>query len=81
MLNPGHDGLKSSGAARCVQEPKIDTSGLDGRITPAIPSRVVELDLTRVKKHQRARIDAAKAKGVERGRKRVIHRDAVKRAG
>jgi DNA invertase Pin-like site-specific DNA recombinase len=57
-------------AARRVREPEIDTSGPDGRITP---SMVVEMDLTRIKKRQRAGIAAAKAKGVCRVRQ-AVHR-------
>jgi DNA invertase Pin-like site-specific DNA recombinase len=72
VLNPRHE-LESRRAARRVREPEIDTSGQDGRITLATPSRVVEMDLTRIKKRQRAGIAAAKAKGVCRGRQ-AVHR-------
>jgi DNA invertase Pin-like site-specific DNA recombinase len=77
-LNLVHE-LESKGAALRVLEPEIDTSRPEGRIILTTLSMVAEMELTFIKERQRTGIDAAKAKGVYRGRKRFIDRDAVQR--
>ena len=76
VLNLVHE-LESKGAALRVLEPEIDTSRPEGRIILTTLSMVAEMELTFIKERQRAGIDAAKAKGIYKGRKRSIDRDAV----
>ena len=78
VLNLVHE-LESKGATLRVLEPEIDTSKPEGRIILTTLSMVAEMELTFIKERQRAGIDAAKAKGVYKGRKRSIDRDAVQR--
>ncbi len=76
VLNLVHE-LESKGAALRVLEPEIDTSRPEGRIILTTLSMVAEMELTFIKERQRAGIEAAKAKGIYKGRKRSIDRDAV----
>ena len=78
VLNLVHE-LESKGAALRVLEPEIDTSKPEGRIILTTLSMVAEMELTFIKERQRAGIEAAKAKGVYKGRKRSIDRDVVLR--
>ena len=78
VLNLVHD-LESKGAALRVLEPEIDTSRPEGRIILTTLSMVAEMELTFIKERQRAGIEAAKAKGIYKGRKKSIDRDAVER--
>jgi DNA invertase Pin-like site-specific DNA recombinase len=76
VLNLAHE-LESKGAALRVLEPEIDTSRPEGRMILTTLSMVAEMELTFIKERQRAGIEAAKAKGIYKGRKRSIDRDAV----
>ena len=78
VLNLVHE-LESKGGALRVLEPEIDTSRPEGRIILTTLSMVAEMELTFIKERQRAGIEAAKTKGVYKGRKRSIDRDAVQR--
>jgi DNA invertase Pin-like site-specific DNA recombinase len=78
VLNLVHE-LESKGAALRVLEPEIDTSRPEGRIILTTLSMVAEMELAFIKERQRAGIEAAKAKGVYKGRRRRIDRDAVQR--
>jgi DNA invertase Pin-like site-specific DNA recombinase len=78
VLNLVHE-LETKGAALRVLEPEIDTSRPEGRIILTTLSMVAEMELTFIKERQRAGIEAAKAKGVYKGRKKSIDRDAVQR--
>jgi DNA invertase Pin-like site-specific DNA recombinase len=78
VLNLVHE-LETKGAALRVLEPEIDTSRPEGRIILTTLSMVAEMELTFIKERQRAGIEAAKAKGVYKGRKKSIDRDAVRR--
>lgn len=78
VLNLVHE-LQSKGAALRVLEPEIDTSKPEGRIILTTLSMVAEMELTFIKERQRAGIEAAKAKGIYKGRKRSIDRDVVLR--
>ena len=78
VLNLVHE-LESKGAALRVLEPEIDTSRPEGRIILTTLSMVAEMELTFIKERQRAGIEAAKAKGIYKGRKKSIDRDAVQR--
>jgi DNA invertase Pin-like site-specific DNA recombinase len=76
VLNLVHE-LENKGAALRVLEPEIDTSRPEGRIILTTLSMVAEMELTFIKERQRAGIEAAKVKGIYKGRKRSIDRDAV----
>lgn len=78
VLNLVHE-LESKGAALRVLEPEIDTLRPEGRIILTTLSMVAEMELTFIKERQRAGIEAAKAKGIYKGRKRSIDRAAVQR--
>jgi DNA invertase Pin-like site-specific DNA recombinase len=78
VLNLVHE-LEGKGAALRVLEPEIDTSRPEGRIILTTLSMVAEMELTFIKERQRVGIEAAKAKGVYKGRRRRIDRDAVQR--
>ena len=78
VLNLVHE-LEAKSAALRVLEPEIDTSKPEGRIILTTLSMVAEMELTFIKERQRAGIEAAKAKGVYKGRKRTIDREAVHR--
>lgn len=78
VLNLVHE-LQGKGAALRVLEPEIDTSKPEGRIILTTLSMVAEMELTFIKERQRTGIEAAKAKGVYKGRKRSIDRHAVQR--
>mgnify|MGYP000155970057 FL=1 len=78
VLNLVHE-LEAKSAALRVLEPEIDTSKPEGRIILTTLSMVAEMELTFIKERQRAGIEAAKAKGVYKGRKRTINREAVQR--
>jgi DNA invertase Pin-like site-specific DNA recombinase len=78
VLNLVHE-LESKGAALHVLEPQIETSTPEGRIILTTLSMVAEMELTFIKERQRAGIEAAKTKGVYKGRKRAIDRDTVRR--
>ncbi len=75
-LNLVHE-LESKGAALRVLEPEIYTSKPEGRIILTTLSMVAEMEVQFIRERQRAGIDAAKAKGIYKGRKRSIDRDAV----
>jgi hypothetical protein len=51
----------------------------EGRIILTTLSMVAEMELTFIKERQRAGIDAARAMGVYKGRKKSIDREAVRR--
>lgn len=59
-------------AALRVLEPEIDTSKPEGRIILTTLSMVAEMEVQFIKERQRAGIEAAKAKGIYKGRKRTI---------
>ena len=77
VLNLVHD-LEERGASLRVLEPEIDTSKSEGRIILTTLAMVAEMELTFIKERQRAGIEAARARGVYKGRKRSIDRDAVR---
>ena len=78
VLNLVHE-LEAKGASLRVLEPEIDTSKPEGRIVLTTLAMVAEMELGFIKERQRAGIEAAKAKGVYKGRKRSVDRDAVQR--
>ena len=69
VLNLVHD-LDERGACLRVLEPAIDTCGPMGRMVLTVLGMVAEMELGFIKERKRAGIDAAKAKGIYKGRPR-----------
>jgi DNA invertase Pin-like site-specific DNA recombinase len=67
VLNLVHE-LEQKGASLRVLEPAIDTAGPVGKMVLTVLGMVAEMELTFIKERQRAGIEAAKAKGVYKGR-------------
>jgi DNA invertase Pin-like site-specific DNA recombinase len=67
VLNLVHE-LDERGACLRVLEPAIDTGGPMGRMVLTVLGMVAEMELGFIRDRQRAGIDAAKAKGVYKGR-------------
>ena len=61
-----------------VLEPAIDTSGPMGTMILTVLGMVSELELGFIKERQRAGIEAAKAKGVYKGRPNSLDHDQIK---
>ena len=77
VLNPVHD-LDSKGAALRVLEPDVTTAGDLGRLVVTVLGMVADLELKFIRDRQRAGIDAAKAKGVYKGRKQQIDTNRIR---
>ena len=67
VLNLVHE-LEEKSASLRVLEPAIDTAGPMGRMVLTVLGMVAEMELGFIRDRQRAGIDAAKAKGVYKGR-------------
>jgi DNA invertase Pin-like site-specific DNA recombinase len=67
VLNLVHE-LEQRGASLRVLEPAIDTGGPMGRMVLTVLGMVAEMELGFIRDRQRAGIDAAKAKGIYKGR-------------
>ncbi len=67
VLNIVHE-LDQKGAFLRVLDRDIDTSKPEGRLILTVLSMVSEMELAHIKERQRAGIEAAKAKGVYKGR-------------
>jgi DNA invertase Pin-like site-specific DNA recombinase len=67
VLNLVHE-LEQKGASLRVLEPAIDTGGPTGRMVLTVLGMVAEMELGFIRDRQRAGIDAAKAKGIYKGR-------------
>jgi DNA invertase Pin-like site-specific DNA recombinase len=60
--------VEERGASLRVLEPVIDTGGPMGRMVLTVLGMVAEMELGFIRDRQRAGIDAAKAKGIHKGR-------------
>ena len=67
VLNLVHE-LEQKGASLRVLEPAIDTGGPMGRMVLTVLGMVAEMELGFIRDRQRAGIEAARAKGVYKGR-------------
>jgi DNA invertase Pin-like site-specific DNA recombinase len=67
VLNLVHE-LEEKGASLRVLEPAIDTGGPMGRMVLTVLGMVAEMELGFIRDRQRAGIDAAKEKGIYKGR-------------
>jgi DNA invertase Pin-like site-specific DNA recombinase len=76
VLNLVHE-LDEKGASLRVLEPAIDTGGPMGRMVLTVLGMVAEMELGFIRDRQRAGIDAAKAKGVYKGRPATFDRARI----
>jgi DNA invertase Pin-like site-specific DNA recombinase len=76
VLNLVHE-LDEKGACLRVLEPAIDTCGVAGRMIMTVLGMVAEMELSFIKDRQRAGIEAAKAKGVYKGRPPTFDRARI----
>jgi DNA invertase Pin-like site-specific DNA recombinase len=67
VLNLVHE-LEQKGASLRVLEPAIDTGGPMGKMVLTVLGMVAEMELGFIRERQRAGIEAAKAKGIYKGR-------------
>ena len=67
VLNLVHE-AEEKGASLRVLEPAIDTAGPMGRMVLTVLGMVAEMELGFIRDRQRAGIDAAKLKGIYKGR-------------
>ena len=76
VLNLVHE-LEEKGASLRVLEPAIDTGGPMGRMVLTVLGMVAEMELGFIRDRQRAGIDAAKAKGIYKGRPATFDRSRI----
>jgi DNA invertase Pin-like site-specific DNA recombinase len=69
--------LEEKGASLRVLEPAIDTGGPMGRMVLTVLGMVAEMELGCIRDRQRAGIDAAKARGVYKGRPVTFDRSRI----
>ena len=77
VLNLVHT-ITQKGCSLQVLEPAIDTLGPMGTMILTVLGMVSELELGFIKERQRAGIEAAKAKGVYKGRPNSLDHDQIK---
>jgi len=78
VLNLVHE-IETKGASLKVLEPEIDTSGPMGKMILTVLGMVSEMELSFIKERQRLGIEAAKLKGVYKGRPTSVDHDLVKK--
>ncbi len=78
VLNLAHE-LDEKGASLRVLEPEVTTAGSMRRMVVTILGMVADMELKFIKDRQRAGIDAAKAEGVYKGRKKNIDDEEIRR--
>ncbi|MGO8738793.1 recombinase family protein [Rhodoblastus sp.] len=77
VLNLVHE-LEQKGAALRVLEPAISTDGPMGKMVLTVLGMVAEMELGFIKERQRTGIEAAKAKGVYKGRPVTLDHEKVR---
>ena len=78
VLNLVHE-LDAKGASLRVLEPEVTTAGDMGRMVITILGMVADMELKFIRDRQRAGFDAAKDKGVYKGRQKRVDDDAIRR--
>lgn len=78
VLNLVHE-LEEKGASLRVLEPEVTTAGSMGRMVITILGMVADMELKFIKDRQRAGIEAARAEGIYRGRKKNVDDDEIRR--
>ena len=76
VLNLVHE-LEEKGASLRVLEPAIETGGPMGKMVLTVLGMVAEMELGFIKERQRAGIEAAKVKGIYKGRPATIEAEEV----
>jgi DNA invertase Pin-like site-specific DNA recombinase len=76
VLNLVHE-LEEHGATLRVLEPAIDTGGPMGRMVLTVLGMVAEMEFGFIRDRQRAGINAAKAKGIYKGRPATFDRARI----
>jgi DNA invertase Pin-like site-specific DNA recombinase len=76
VLNLVHE-LEEKGASLRVLEPAIDAGGPMGRMVLTVLGMVAEMELGFIRDRQRAGIEAAKAKGIYKGRPATFDRARI----
>lgn len=77
VLNLVHE-LEEKGASLKVLEPEIDTSGPMGKMILTVLGMVGEMELNHIKERQRAGIEAAKARGIYKGRPKTLDHEVIR---
>jgi DNA invertase Pin-like site-specific DNA recombinase len=78
VLNLVHE-LDAKGASLRVLEPEVTTAGDMGRMVITVLGMVADMELKFIRDRQRAGIEAAKDKGIYKGRQKRIDEDAIRR--
>lgn len=79
VLNIVHD-IDGKGAVLRILEPEVvSTAGPSGRMMIQVLGMVADLELTFIQERQKAGIEAAKARGVYKGRKKSVPEDEIRR--
>lgn len=78
VLNLVHE-LYVKGASLRILEPEITTAGDMGRMVITVLGMVAEMELKFIRDRQRAGIDAAKGKGVYKGRQKRVDDDEIRK--
>lgn len=78
VLNLVHE-LEEKGASLRILEPEVTTAGNMGRMVITILGMVADMELTFIKDRQRAGIEAAKAEGAYKGRKKNVDDEDIRR--
>lgn len=77
VLNLVHT-INEKGASLQVLEPSVDTSGPMGTMVLTVLGMVSEMELGFIKERQRAGIEAAKTRGVYRGRPKSLDHERIR---
>ena len=78
VLNLVHE-LDAKGASLRVLEPEVTTTGDMGRMVITVLGMVADMELKFIKDRQKAGIEAAKADGAYKGRKKRVNDDEIRR--
>ncbi|HIP24828.1 MAG TPA: recombinase family protein [Rhodobacteraceae bacterium] len=78
VLNLVHE-LDAIGASLRILEPDITTAGDMGRMVITVLGMVADMELKFIKDRQRAGIEAAKSKGVYKGRMKTVDESEIKK--
>ena len=78
VLNLVHE-LDVKGASLRILEPEITTAGDMGRMVITVLGMVADMELKFIRDRQRAGIDAAKGKGVYKGRQKRVDDDEIRK--
>ena len=70
--------LDARGASLRVLEPEVTTAGDLGRLVVTVLGMVADMELKFIRDRQRAGIDAAKKKGVYKGRQKQIDEERIR---